>query len=140
MSLRDQLLAIYDTHGELTPELIVDAARVESHPLHDRFEWDDKVAGEAWRRDQAHELIRSVRVIYREADDKEGARSVRAFHAVRSEQRHVYEPTEKVAGDPLLRQMVLRDMEREWRQLQRRYGHFVEFLEMLRRDLEKEAA
>lgn len=135
-NLRDALQTIYDSHGKLTPSLVVEEAREESHPLHNRFEWDNKVAGEAYRRQQAHELIRSVRVVYREATDKDEARSVRAFHAVRSEDDYVYEPAEKVAGDPLLQKIVLRDMEREWRQLVRRYGQFEEFLKLVRSDLE----
>lgn len=141
-SLREELQAIYESHGKLTPSLVVDQARDKSHPLHTRFEWDDKVAGEAYRRGQAHELIRSVRVVYREATETEAARSVRAFHAVRSEgpQNYVYEPLERVTDDPLLTRIVLRDMEREWKQLMRRYGQFKEFAEMVRKDLSDEAA
>ncbi len=140
MSLRDQLQTIYDQRGQLTPNIVVDEARDPGHPLHNRFEWDNSVAGEAWRRQQAHELIRSVRIVYREATEKEPARKVRHWHAVRNENGHVYEPAPKVAADPLLRQMVLRDMEREWRQLQNRYGQFQEFIEMVRRSLGEEAA
>jgi hypothetical protein len=136
MSLRDHLQSIYDAHQKLTPALLVDEARDEAHPLHDRFEWADEIAGEAWRRQQAHELIRSVRIVYRKADKRSPERSVRAYHAVRKESGHVYEPAEKVASDPLLQQMVLRDMEREWRQLKARYGHFQEFIDMVRGDLD----
>lgn len=136
MSLRDQLQAIYDDHGKLTPALVVDEARDEAHPLHSRFEWDDAVAGEAWRRQQAHELIRSVRVVYKEADEKNSEHSVRAYHAVRSEKEYVYEPVEKVAKDDFTRQLVLKDMEREWRALRRRYEQFEEFLAMVRRDMD----
>lgn len=136
MSLRDHLQSIYNEHGRLTPSLVVDEARNEKHPLHNRFEWDDAVAGEAWRRSQAHELIRSVRVVYKEADEKNPEKSVRAFHAVRSEKEHVYEPVEKVAGDDFTRQLVLKDMEREWQALRRRYEQFEEFLTMVRRDMD----
>lgn len=139
-NLRDVMQAIYDGHGKLTPSIVVDEARDESHPLHSRFEWDDKVAGDAYRRDQAHELIRSVRVVYREATETESARTVRAFHAVRREDGHVYEPTEKVAEDELLSKIVLQDMEREWKQLMRRYGQFEEFLDLVRGDLASKAA
>lgn len=134
MSLRDQLQAIYNGHGKLTPAIVVNEARDESHPLHTRFEWDDAAAGESWRRQQAHELIRSVRVVYREADEKNPEKSVRAFHAVRSESEHVYEPVEKIAEDDFARQLLLKDMEREWQSLRRRYEQFEEFLSMVRRD------
>lgn len=140
MSLREQLQSIYDRHSQLTPALVVDEARNDSHPLHDRFEWDDAAAGESWRREQAHQLIRSVRIVYREADDKNPEQSVRAFHAVRSEKGHVYEPVDKVTTDPFTAQLVLKDMQREWQALKRRYEQFSEFYSMVRSDLGEDAA
>ena len=138
MSLRDHLQAIYDQVGHLTPAVVVDEARAEDHPLHDRFEWDDKVAGEAHRRSQAHEMIRSVKITYVKGDAS--PRTVRAFHAVRSEEGHRYEPAEKVAADPFLSRLVLSDMEREWKQLRRRYEEFEEFWTLIRGDAEEKAA
>lgn len=138
-SLRDILQGIYDQHGELTAALVIQTARDENHPLHSRFEWDDAAAGEQWREHQAAELIRSVKVVYREATDKEDARTVRAFHAVRGPKGHAYQPAEKVADDPLLRRMVLGDMRRDWEALKRRYERFAEFADMVRTDLEEAA-
>jgi hypothetical protein len=140
VSLRDQLQAIYEKHEQLTPAIVVNEARDKKHPLHDRFEWDDKVAGESWRREQAHQLIRSVKVVYKSATDDEPERSVRAFHAVRGEQGHAYEPTEKITESAFLTELLLRDMEREWRALYARYQAFEEFLSMVREDIEKVAA
>lgn len=140
MSLRDHLQALYDRHGQLTPALVVDEARDPAHPLHNRFEWDDSKAGEAWRRSQAQELIRSVKVVYREATETERGKSVRAFHAIRRENGHVYEPVEKVVEDPFTKKLLLADMEREWKALHRRYQEFQEFAEMVRRDLGEEKA
>jgi hypothetical protein len=134
VSLRDQLQAVYDQHGTLTPQLVVELARDPAHPLHGRFDWDDRSAGEAWRREQARQLIRSVRVVYREADDKEAAKSVRAFHAVRTEVGSVFEPVEKVVADEFLSQLILRDMQRDWLTLKRRYESFEEFWRMVRAD------
>lgn len=140
MNLRDQLLAIYDQHEELTPALVVSEAREEAHPLHDRFEWDDSVAGESWRLHQAHELIRLAKVVYRPSPDKSKEEKVRAFHAVRREDGFAYEPAEKVVTNPLLREMVLRDMRRDWERLRARYEQFEEFAAMVRGDLGDEAA
>lgn len=131
-TLCDQLQAIYDAHGRLTPALVVDEARDPDHPLHGRFEWDDDRAAEAWRREQAHDLIRSVKVVYRPATDAEPELAVRAFHAVRADQGHIYEPAGKVQSDPFLRELVLRDMEREWRALYDRYKSFETFLSLVR--------
>lgn len=139
VSLRDILQSILDQHGELTPELVVTEARAEDHPLHGRFDWDNESAGESWRKHQASELIRSVKVVYREATETEEARTVRAFHAVRGPKGHAYQPAEAVADDPFTRQLVLNDMEREWKALRRRYEQFAEFLDMVRADV-KDAA
>jgi hypothetical protein len=134
--LRDQLLSVRAQHGKLTPQLVVDTARDPEHPLHSRFEWDDAVAGEAWRREQAHDLIRKAKVVYREASDAEPEKSVRAFIAIRAENGHVFDPVEEVADDPFRRKLALADMEREWKALYRRYQEFGEFLDMVRRDVD----
>lgn len=135
-SLRDELLAVRDQQGRLTPQLVVDTARDPGHPLHSRFEWNDAVAGESWRRQQAHELIRKAKVVYREADEVQPEKSVRAFVAVRAEEGHVFDPVEEVAGDPFRRRLALADMEREWKALLKRYQEFEEFLSMVRQDVD----
>lgn len=140
MSLRDQLQRIHDEHGELTAALVVEAARPKTSPLHNRFEWDNRAAGEQWRQHQAAELIRSVKVVFREATETEEAGTVRAYHAVRGPNGHAYQPADKIAADPLTRRMVLADMEREWKALRRRYEHFSEFLDLVRDDIKDVAA
>lgn len=139
-SLRDSLQAIYNDRGMLTPELVVDEARDEAHPLHARFEWDNAVAGEAWRREQAAQLIRSVRVKY--AETSSGPRDVRAFVAMpqadsRSQQ---YEPVESVLADPIQRAILLRDMEREWKTFKARYSHMAEFAALISQSMQDVAA
>jgi hypothetical protein len=51
--------------GRLTAEMVVQAARDPSSPLHDFFTWDDAAAAAAHRIAQARALIRSVRVVFR---------------------------------------------------------------------------
>lgn len=139
MTLREALQDVHDRHGYLDPRLVVDEARDPQYEaaqlLQSRLPWDDAEAAEAHRRHVAQELIRSVRVIYREATDKDPERSVRAFHAVRGPEGHVYEPLDKVTDDPFLTRLVLADMEREWRQMKARYSHFKEFIQMVQRDV-----
>lgn len=134
--LRDELLAVRDQHGRLTPQVVVDTARDPGHPLHSRFEWDDSVAGEAWRRQQAHELIRKAKVVYREADESTPEKSVRAFVAIRAEEGHVFDPVEEVAEDPFRRKLALADMEREWKALFKRFQEYEEFFALVRRDVD----
>ena len=133
--LREELLAIRASQGRLTPQLVVDAARPASSPLHSRFEWDDSVAGEAFRRQQAQELIRKVRVVYAPSD--EGSfKSVRAFHAVRTpDGGHAYEDVEAIINSPILTELLRRDMERDWRALRQRWQDFEEFWQLVQEDL-----
>jgi hypothetical protein len=46
--------------GDLTPDMIIKAARSPRSVLHGRFNWDDESAAHAHRLDQARELIRTV--------------------------------------------------------------------------------
>ena len=136
-STRDELLAIRDANdGVLTPEIVVDVARDPAHPLHSRFEWDDSVAAEKYRRDQAHVLIQKAKVAYQPRGESGPPRLVRAFVAMRAGEGHVFDPVEEVAQDPLRRRMALADMEREWKTLRRKYEEFAEFLDMVRRDID----
>jgi hypothetical protein len=139
-SLRDELTGIYQQRGVLTPEVVVDEARPPTAPLHDRFEWDDSTAAEAYRRDQAHQLIQSVKlpIVYRPSDGKPV--KVRAFQAVRTDQGNVYKPTEEVIQDPFLTKLVLQNMQREWLAMKARYDGFGEFYSMIRQDLEQQEA
>lgn len=52
----------------LTPEVVVEAARDPRSPLHTQFQWDDGLAGEAYRLQQARALIKRVRVDVVRAD------------------------------------------------------------------------
>lgn len=134
VSLRDQLQGIYDERRSLTPADVVDVARDPEHPLHERFEWDDSVAGERWRQHQAGELIRSVKIAF--VDPQGRPADVRAFHAVRSDKGHAYRPTDEIVQDEIATKVLLQDMEREWRALQARWSRFEEFSAMVRRDVE----
>jgi hypothetical protein len=53
------LRALEDRNGCLRPDSLVRAARVESHPWHENFEWDDAKASDAYRIIQARDIIRN---------------------------------------------------------------------------------
>lgn len=132
--LRTEIQAVYDKHGTLTPDILVEEARPKTHPLHSRiFDRNRTEAAESWYRHRAHELIQSVKVVYKMTE--EGPHHVRSWQAIRSETGYVYEPSEEIVNDDLKTQIVLQDMQREWKQLQRRYGNFKEFVSMVREDV-----
>jgi hypothetical protein len=55
-----ELHRIRAVHGELRAPKIVDESRPDDAPLHPAFEWDDALAGEAYRVHQARSLVRAV--------------------------------------------------------------------------------
>lgn len=57
---RERVLLLTGEHGELTPRTIVEDARNVESPLHELFQWDDKVAAEQQRLHTARTVIRSV--------------------------------------------------------------------------------
>lgn len=138
MSLLSELQAIRDQHGALDPVLVVDTARDPEHPLHSRFEWDDSVAAEKYRLDQAAQLLRVVKL----PADPSRPDDLRAFVAVKGKDSHRadYVPTEEALADEFARRLVLRDMEREWRLLKRRYEHMREFADLILSDLQEKAS
>lgn len=134
MSLRNELQSIYEKHGVLTAALIVDEATKQSHPLHNRFEWDNKVAGDLYRLNQATELIQSVKVRYRKPNSEEEGR-VRFYHAIRTEKGHVFHSVDDIKQNPFLTKLLMAEAERAWRDLYARYSHLGEFLELVKEDI-----
>lgn len=52
-----------EREGRLTPNVLVEESRPVDAPLHAAFEWDDAVAGEEWRKQQARNLIGALIVV-----------------------------------------------------------------------------
>ena len=131
-TLRENLQRIYQERGQLTAPLVLEDARPEGSELHDRFEWDDSVAGEQYRLVQASELIRSCKITYSPPGSVE-RHQVRAFSSVRQDpDRQGYVPTEEALENSFTRKLLLQQCEREIADLKRKYGHLTEFAEMLR--------
>jgi hypothetical protein len=124
-------MRVREDFGSLTPANVVEAARADDSPLHSRFEWDDSIAAESYRRNQASDLIRKVKVTY--TDSSYRPQEVRAFLAVHGEEStsKAYEPTEDVLADPFTSKLVLQEFEREWKAFRARYEHFQEFRDVI---------
>lgn len=131
-SLREELESIYRQHETLSPKLVVDAARPVDHPLHNRFQWDDNKAGERYRLIQAAQLIRSVRVVFKENTETGEVSKVRAFVSTALNDRpSAYMPVEESAADVFTHQLVLRDFERQILALKRQFRHLKEYQQMI---------
>jgi hypothetical protein len=131
-----ELRRIVEEHGNLEPEMIVAAARPKNSPLHELFEWDNKVAGDKYRIGQARTLIRIVREEI--GEDADGAPIyVRAYTAARHAGREEsgYLPTRDVLLSPVSEAILLRRLRREVAALNQRYGHLKQFGAVVRGEL-----
>jgi hypothetical protein len=143
MSILSELQAIYDQHGELTPQLVVREAKRPDHPLHKRFDWDDSKAARKWRLHQASSLIRSVNVVIERGDDSPPIR-VRAFVSENEISRGKedgqvddgsYLPVERVVSDDVMRTAWFRSLQRDWERLKAKAGASREFAQMVVSDM-----
>lgn len=64
----EQLHSLTVEHGEkLTPTHVVAAARPDDAPLHGLFEWNDVVAADRYREEQARVVMRSIEIVSAQA-------------------------------------------------------------------------
>lgn len=125
--------AVWDRHGRLTGELLVAEAARKSHPLHDRFEWDDRIAGHRYRVAQAERLIRSVEVLLEDPAESRAV-NVREWIAV-DRDGSGYRPTLDVFADAGASAAVLEAARREFAMFRHRYFRFAEVREMVADEL-----
>lgn len=113
--------------GRLTPNAVVGAARSESHPLHPHFEWDDGVAAEAYRLDQARSIIRIVRVV----DDESKDGTSRAYHSVNDHGGVAYRSITDIRSSADLQMALLRQADRELDAFERRFREMSEVCDLV---------
>lgn len=66
---------------ELTREKVLDYAKNKKSELHKCFEWDDSVAGEKYRLQQASFVLSSISIVY----DEEPKRTTKLFVNIKNE-------------------------------------------------------
>ncbi len=112
-------------NGRLESEDVLDVARDPTSPLHPHFEWDDSIAAEAHRLDQARYLIRSIEVEVEKADAPPVP--IRAFVSVQRDADRSYTSTAHALSQPDLRAQVLAQAWRELEAWRNRHAELVEF-------------
>lgn len=113
--------------GELTPKAVIEAARNPSHVLHKHFEWDDAIAAEKYRQEQAREIIRCIRV-----EDNPDDEPARAFLSVTSRGGVSYRTLSDVQQSSDLQLAVLKAAERDLDAFERRYRELTEICDLVR--------
>lgn len=142
----ERLEAIKAKSSNLTPDMVVDDARAPRSPLHLFFEWDNTVAAEKYRMDQAGHLIRSVQVTFEDVEPQQERQvrlsavaaapathpaAVRAFVSItRSDGARSYESTATAMNDPEMRRQVLARAHMEMASVGRKYRELNELADV----------
>lgn len=141
MNVAQQLQSIYNENGTITPQLVVDTARDDAHPLHKHFQWDDSIAGELYRCNQAGQMIRRV-TITRTTTGGENVVTRAWVSRTEIEGRGCddkpvgqYIPVDVVTTSADLRPKYEQAMEREWRTLYAKYKDYQAFIDMVSADM-----
>ena len=141
MSVASHLQDIYDDNGTITPQIVVDTARDDEHPLHDHFVWDDAVAGEMYRCNQAAQMIRKVTIRRTTPDGDEVvtrawvSRTEIEGQTTTDDARGHYLPVQVVIASSDLRPKYEQAMEREWKALYAKYKDYQAFIDMVAADM-----
>ena len=119
--------------GELTPPAVLDAARASRHVLHQHFEWDDSVAANAYRVDQARTLIRCVEIV----SEATGDDPVQAFISITDKAGTSYRTMQAVLDSVELQVAALRQAERDMDAFTKRYRMIEDVCDLIKqaRDL-----
>jgi len=130
-SCGDHLEKLEEKKGVITPEIVLEDARKSSSPLHDGFEWDDSVAAERFRLDQARYILRQIVIVLEPATDGRPARTIRGFVNVEVEDGEktlkVYTTINHAMSDRELRRQVIARAYKELHQWSERYQKLSEF-------------
>ena len=106
----------------LNPTELVEESRPEDAPLHSEFEWDDSIAAEKWRKEQAGALIRHL-VVRVEANNTEYP--TRQYFMVQQE-ANTYEPIHVILKDEDKTAMLLDQAKRELQAFKAKYAGLKE--------------
>jgi hypothetical protein len=116
-------------HGEVSADILVEAATSTESPIHHGFTWDDKQTGHLWRLQEARHLMASILVVDEAIDAP--PTPTRYLIAVKPLQDpdspgKVYIPLADAMRDPERRQEVLTQALRELRAIQTKYHALTE--------------
>lgn len=115
-------------HGEVTAKLLLEKARPKKSKLHKLFEWNDTVAAERWRLDQATKIITAIAVTYE--DDAEDPKTVRAFANVGAKNKGSFITMATALSNEKSRSIVLQHALDELRAFQSKYNGLSELAEI----------
>lgn len=127
-----------DKNGVVEPAAVVEAARSRRSPLHAAFEWDDTVAAEEHRKQQARQLVAAL-VIVQVRTEGGRSESTRGFQIARPDPDgpRGYVRLDRIVGSEDMTKQLIGSASRELQSAVRRFssiaalGKYVPALEEL---------
>lgn len=117
------LSALVQKHSDrLTARVVLDEARPEQSPLHRYFLWDNAMAAEKYREEQARLVMRSIEV--QQGEDTPQPMFTVVVEQVGEDQQKAYVTTARVLSDPALTLQVLEQAMADLESFRVRYGRF----------------
>lgn len=122
-------LADLQKRQQLKPAVVINEARPVDSPLHPLFEWNDSIAGERWRTEQARSIIANVLIV--DGAHSEASAPIRAFVSLNPDgdydgDNSEYLPIATVIADPDLYAQMCRRAHKDLEGFEERYSEFVE--------------
>jgi hypothetical protein len=131
-ALGEALAALAEANdGDLTPEVMVEAAKLPGSVLHPHFEWRDEIAGHSWRKHQARQL--QARITYLDEDDVDQGEPRRLFVSINAGEGTSYRMTSEVIGSRTLQEAALKGLLRDLGAFERRTRQFVDVCKLVTR-------
>lgn len=120
-----------EQNGQLTAKRLVEVSRPVDAPLHPEFEWDDSVAAEQWREQQARCIINTIVIIHppKKAQEMtlavEKTGTVRRFFNIESKTGN-YESIDRILADDNKRMKLLNQALGDLENFRRKYAELTE--------------
>lgn len=128
----NEITRIEEKYGAVKPQLLVKESKPPTAPLHSYFTWDNSLAAEKWREDEARHIIRSVRIIQPDIPHAEQP-TIRCFVSVTASdtesrfEGHGYISAERAFDDEAYKAQVLASAKAEILHWQRKYSDLLTF-------------
>lgn len=127
-----ELVKLERANGAVKPADVVAAAEPITSPLHPLFTWDDTAAAQAYREDEARNIIRSVRIICTDIPAAEqpvirAHVNVKAHDTEKEFEGNAYISMTRATEDDAYRQQMLTNARSEIVSWQRRYDDLLQF-------------
>lgn len=125
-----ELEKIKKRNGKITPSIVVESARSEKSPLHSCFEWDDSLAAEKYRIEQAKFMIRKIVVRI----EKKDVKPVRAYVSIQDNEQPTKKHYDHVCRVLSVEETRAELLTRAWKELiewKARYQHLSEFAQVI---------